>query len=164
MGRPSAYRAEIADAICEGLIEGRSLREVCSAPGMPPESTVRQWALDDVQGFGALFTRATQIRAQRLADEIVELSDEDCTYIDETGRRRIDQGAVAQLRLRVDTRKWVASKLLPRIYGDRIVAEHVGKDSGPIQVEVVRAGILDKIARLPGARCPDEAAEQSESD
>jgi terminase small subunit-like protein len=118
---------------------------------MPPESTVRHWAQDDVQGFAALFRRATEIRAARFVDEILDLCDADCTFTDENGRVRVDPGAIAQARLQVDTRKWFASKILPKIYGDRLVTEHVGKDGGPIQMEQVRAGIADKIARFAGA-------------
>jgi terminase small subunit-like protein len=162
MGRQSSYTPEIAVSICEGMIEGRSLREVCRAPGMPDESTVRKWAQDDVQGFAALFRRATEIRAARFVDEILDLCDADCTFTDESGRVRVDQGAVAQARLRVDTRKWLASKILPKVYGDRLVTEHVGKDGGPIQMEQVRAGIADKIHRFARTGLQGEGPGESE--
>jgi terminase small subunit-like protein len=96
-------------------------------------------------------------------DEIVELADGDYTVTDESGRVRVDPGAVAQARLQVDTRKWLASKILPKIYGDRLVTEHVGKDGGPIQMEQVRAGIADKIARLAAAGSAVEDPGEPES-
>jgi len=35
-------------------------------------------------------------------------------------------------RLQVDARKWIASKLLPKVYGDKVSHEHGGPDGGAI--------------------------------
>jgi hypothetical protein len=42
---------------------------------------------------------------------------------------------VAKARLQIDTRKWVACKLLPRRYGERVSAEMTGANGGPIKTE-----------------------------
>ena len=39
---------------------------------------------------------------------------------------------IARSRLRVDTRKWLLSKCLPKIFGDRITAEHTGLNPVPV--------------------------------
>ena len=59
-----------------------------------------------------MYARAREERADLLAKEILEIADTPCT----------NQVEVAQQRNRLDTRKWLASKLAPRKYGDR--AEH----------------------------------------
>ena len=84
---------------------------------MPAEATVRSWDVEDYRGFSANYARARALRMERWADEIIELADEPVP----PG----DNAAVQRARLRVDTRKWLMSKLAPRKYGDRV--EHVMK-------------------------------------
>ena len=105
MARPSKFTQELADEICRRVSEGRSLRSVCRDADMPTDETVRQWRLADAE-FSAQYARAREARAEVLADEIVEIA---------------DTAEDAQLaRLRVDARKWAASKLDPKRYGERL--------------------------------------------
>lgn len=79
-----------------------------------------------------MYARARQERADLLADEIVEIADEECTKVkadkhgtsddDGEGQTEVvfDAVAVARNKLRVDARKWIASKLKPRVYGDKL--------------------------------------------
>jgi hypothetical protein len=53
-----------------------------------------------------------------------------------------DSTAVARNRLRVDARKWVAAKLLPKKYGDKVQQEVSGPDGGPIEVQTVRVELV----------------------
>lgn len=140
-GRPDTYSAEIASRICEGLAEGKSLREVCRADDMPPESTVRRWALEDREGFSAQYARAREIGYHAMADDILEIADDGTNdWMERHGDD--DAGWVAngehiqRSRLRVDTRKWTLSKVLPKIYGDKV--QHTGEGGGPVQVQIVR--------------------------
>ena len=57
-----------------------------------------------------------------------------------------DNAAVAKARLRSDSRKWLLSKALPKVYGDRIAAEITGKDGGPIEVEGGNLELARRIA------------------
>jgi hypothetical protein len=68
-----------------------------------------------------LYARAREMRADTLAEQILEIADhkQDDTYIDGDGNVRTDADVVARARLRVDSRKWLASKMLPKIYGDK---------------------------------------------
>lgn len=84
------------------------------------------------------YDRAREDRADVLADEMVAISDETSvitTIDEETGvvELKLDATAVARNRLRLDARKWVAAKLKPRSYGDKVTQEHVGANGGPIQ-------------------------------
>ena len=127
MGRPSDFTQATADLICERLADGESLRKICRGDGMPAESTVRLWAMDDVQGFSAQYTRSREIGYERLSDELLEIADDGSndTYETDSGTA-VNQDVIARSRLRVDTRKWMLSKMLPKRYGDKITQEHTG--------------------------------------
>lgn len=127
-GRPCTYSAEVADRICFRMAEGEGLATICRDDGMPPESTVREWVLDDREGFAARYARAVTLRTERLMDELVSIADDTSkdTIETEDGERPNTEW-MARSRLRIDTRKWLASKLLPKKYGDKQEVEVTGK-------------------------------------
>jgi hypothetical protein len=155
-----AYSQTIADAICERIANGESLRAICADEGMPASSTVFLW-LAEHAGFSEQYARAREAQAEHLAAEIVAIADEECTTVradkhhgakgDESGEVEVvfDATAVARNRLRVDARKWVASKLKPKVYGDKVTTEHTGPNGGPVQLADVSSEALDdRIAAL----------------
>jgi hypothetical protein len=91
---------------------------------MPAESTVRAWALDNVSGFSAQYTRAREIGYMSMADEMVEIADETASDTipgdGEDAPDRANHEWISRSRLRVDTRKWLLSKALPKIFGDKV--------------------------------------------
>lgn len=119
-----------------------TLREVCREPEMPPESTVRLWAQNDVQGFAAQYARAREVGYLQMADEVLEIADDGTN--DWVERRRkdgstfmaVDDEHISRSRLRFDARRWLLSKALPKIYGDKVAL--TGEDGGPLQVQVVK--------------------------
>ncbi len=125
-GRQSKYNLATAELILERLAAGASLLETCNARDMPPESTVRGWVLDNIDGFAAKYARARDIGCDHENDAMIAVaSDPD-----------ID---VHRARLIVDTMKWRLSKMVPKKYGDRISQEISGPDGAaiPTRVEVV---------------------------
>jgi hypothetical protein len=121
-GRPSLYTAEIAREVIERLAAGESLRAICRDQHMPSEQTIRAWALDDVEGFAADYFRARKLAYLHEGDEILAIADDssgDYT-VDEQGRTVVNHENINRSRLRVETRKWVLSKMLPKIYGDKV--------------------------------------------
>lgn len=141
MGRPSEFTQETADAICQRLIEGESLRTICKTEGMPAASTVFRW-LSERKSFQEQYARAREAQADHLAEEILQIADdgENDTY-EVDGETRTNQDVVARSRLRVDARKWLASKMAPKKYGEKVTQEHTGEGGGPVKmtVEFVRA-------------------------
>jgi hypothetical protein len=128
------YSTEIAQAICELIMDGRSMRAICAVDGMPSKSTVFKW-LSGNKDFADQYARAREIQAELLADEILEISDDESN--DVTGELKMPNSvAVARSRLRTDNRKWIAAKLLPKKYGDKIQTEVTGQDGGPIQASI----------------------------
>lgn len=143
MGRPSDYTQEIADAICERLADGESLRKICQDEEMPNKSTVFRWLAANKE-FCDQYAHAREAQADSLADEILDISDDgSCdTYVDDNGNTRTDQEVIGRSRLRVDARKWLASKMAPKKYGDKVTQEHTGPDGKPVQIEKIERVIV----------------------
>lgn len=123
-GRPTRYSARLARDVCERLAAGESLHAICACVDMPAESTVRQWVVDDRDGFATRFLRARQVQAWQLADDLLDIADAEVPTNSETGCA--DSAAVQQLRLRVETRKWIIGRMLPRVFGDKLGVDHAG--------------------------------------
>ena len=89
---------------------------------MPALSTVFRWLAGDRE-FQEQYTRAMDARATLLAEEILEMPDDssgDVVTDPETGAVRMDAEFVARSRLRVDSRKWLAARMAPKKYGDKV--------------------------------------------
>lgn len=136
MGRPITYTAEIADAVLERMAEGKPLRHICQDnPELPAESTIRGWAVQDIDGFAARYARAREAQMEAMAEDIIQIADDsglDVTLDPETSQARVDGEAIQRAKLRVDTRKWLMSKVAPKRYGDKV---DVGVD-GAINITV----------------------------
>lgn len=120
MARPTIYTDELAHSICARIASGESMRSICKDDDMPVMSTVMLWLIDGKHTLlSEQYAKARQIQAETLADEIFDIADDgsnDWMKInrgDEEGYR-VNGEAVARSRLRVDTRKWYLSKVLPR--------------------------------------------------
>ena len=131
-GRPSTYTQEIADEICAGLAEGKSLRTVCSADHLPALRTIFNW-LSTKEDFLHQYTRAKEESADALTDEMLDIADDGsndwmANNSDEEGKLnyQINGEHIQRSRLRIETRKWLSSKLKPKKYGDKITTEHAG--------------------------------------
>lgn len=122
------YTPEIAEEILERLSDGESLASICALEGMPSRGAVHHWVLTDHEGFASRYACAREAGLMTLADDILVISDDGSndTYKDDEGNQRTDQDVVQRSRLRVDSRKWLLSKLLPKQYGDKVALEHSG--------------------------------------
>ena len=121
-GRPSDFTWPVALLICDRMAGGESLRSICKEEGLPAESTVRMWAVKDVEGFHAHYTRAREAQMDSMAEDILEMSDE-------------KTADVQRSRLQVDTRKWLMSKIAPKRFGDRM-AIGGAEDMPPVRFNV----------------------------
>lgn len=125
------FTQEKADAICARLVGGLSLRKACEAEGGPDPSTVLRWVSDN-PAFAQQYAHARKIGYQLLADEIIEISDDSSGDIIDTEQGpKVDAERVARSRLRVDSRKWMLSKMLPKVYGDKVAV--VGDPDEPVR-------------------------------
>lgn len=125
-GRPSDYTPELADKICSQLADGDSMRTVCKPDDMPNKATVFKW-LRIHEEFNDQYVKAKEESADALTDEILDIADNSNNdWMEQNGDSegyRINGEAVQRSRLRIDSRKWLASKLKPKKYGDKIQQE-----------------------------------------
>jgi hypothetical protein len=123
VGAPALYRKALAERVCREIAQGKSLVAICKLAWAPSYTTVMKWRRE-IAEFTHMYARAREDQADVMADAIVELAD------------RATPKNYNAMRLRVDARKWVASKLKPRVYGDKLTQEHTGADGGPIKASV----------------------------
>lgn len=120
IGRPTIFTQALADAICERISEGESLRKISRDDDMPPAGTILRWVAHDPI-FREQYEAAMEQRAEYLFEEMFEIADE--TKLDtietETGERPNAEW-ISRSRLRVDVRKWALSKMMPKKYGDKL--------------------------------------------
>lgn len=128
VGAPTIKTVALLEKICTGIAMGKSARAMCIELGIS-QRVLWNWLASD-EKFMQQYARAKDLCADVYAEEVIEISDDSAkdTYIDEKGREMVNQEVVARARLRVDARKWYASKLAPKKYGDRVVNEHEGGD------------------------------------
>lgn len=124
-GRPTKCKKAIVDAILLRMYQGESVNSICKDEDMPARSTVMLWAAEDRDGFSDKYQKAMSGRALYWADEILDIADDSSNdWMERRGREgdepsfQQNSEAVNRSRLRVDTRKWLLSKLLP-VYSDK---------------------------------------------
>jgi len=138
-GRKSLYSAPVGKAIAKMLASGMSVRAIGARPLMPAATTILSWGNNPKHPFAEQYAIARKTGLLLRAEELVDIADDGSNdYMMRTSKDgealgwQVNGEAVARSRLRVDTRKWVLSKMLPKIYGEKIAHEHTGKDGGPI--------------------------------
>ena len=127
----------------QALHDGITLREHCRTmqktdPKYPNPSTFYAWATDNAGGFAAPYAIPRRAQAHHWAEDIIQIA-EDGTN-DWVKRRRangeiiksVDSECVQRSKLRVDTRRWLLSKLHPDIYADRVQHQTLGANGQPV--------------------------------
>lgn len=149
------FSQELFDRICERIAEGESLRGICEDADMPSTTAVKKWLIkDDGGALVAQYARAREMQADTLFDENLDIADD--ARNDWMERRGEDDAGwvangehIQRSKLRIETRKWMAGKLKPKVYGDKI-AIGGADDLPPIQTEEVGAGAAKLAAFLNG--------------
>lgn len=137
-GRPTIYTPELAEQICDVIASMpcslRKMNEIYDF--FPVPSTIHQWRKDHSE-FSDMYSRSKLIQADILAEEILDIAD-GCTADN-----------YVQAKLRIDTRKWLASKLLPKKYGDKcnLEAEKEEDRQALDEILAVRARLAEKYRR-----------------
>jgi hypothetical protein len=159
-GRPQKYSQEIADYICQQLMIGRSIVDICKDSKVPSIPTVFSWLSRSSNSFREEFLKsymeAREIQAEVLADQILSISDNKTEdyYIKETvdknGKRTsvkiINEDCLRSKTIQIDSRKWLAAHLLPTKFSDRVqLTGAAGKDLIPsVPTKVIFNFVGDK--------------------
>lgn len=147
MARPSTYTKELAEKICERIAQGESVRKICKDEEMPSSATIYSWLLDeDKKEFLEQYEYAKNVQAENMFEELLEIADDGTN--DYTTREANDGTEfevpntehIQRSRLRVDTRKWYLSKVLPKKYGDKLDLTSNGEKLPPTQIIVQPKG------------------------
>lgn len=141
-GRPTIYTQELSDRICSDIAQGMSLRTLCRPDDMPCTATIFNWFRSHPE-FLEQYTRAKEEQAEALVEEILDIADDGSN--DWMEKFNSDGNSVGWVlngehvnrsRLRIDSRKWLASKLKPKRYADKMINQNTNqtldKDGNPI--------------------------------
>lgn len=132
-GRPSIFTQEIANEICARISAGESLRRICLDEHMPEARTVHYWLLDkERDAFFQQYSRARTVQAENMFDEILDIADDGTNDFMTITKGRDsynveDREVTNRSKLRVESRKWYLSKVLPKKFGEKIDVTSDGK-------------------------------------
>jgi hypothetical protein len=118
---------------------GESLSKICKDKAMPGYRTVCYW-LRDKPDFLQKYTCARVVQMHLLADSILEIADDGSqdTVVNDKGRAEKNTEWITRTRLKLDTRKWLLAKLLPRVYGDKLDVTTAGEKINKIEIEIIK--------------------------
>ena len=122
------YSEEIIDLIFERISCGESVNTICSSSDMPTRSSFFRWLKDD-QSLLIRYNAALENRAYLFAEEIIHIVDEEPSR---TANGSMDSAFVTWQKSRVDARKWIVSRMLPKVYGDKVGLTHNTEKDDPL--------------------------------
>lgn len=149
-------RQQAMEIICEELANSdRSLWEICDKrKDLPSSRQVLRWLLEDSE-LCQQYARGKELQADFMSAQIRQIADE--SMVGEKHTIKAD-GSVETVRgdmverskLRIDARKWLASKLNPKKYGDKIdisgSIEHTGGSIDSLQTALAISNLLQVAA------------------
>jgi hypothetical protein len=133
MATPFIFDQAIADEICERLANGESLRSICGSDRddfIPGSTTVFKWLAENTK-FAEQYAHAREAQADAIFDEILDIADDarndwmERKDAEGQGAGYVENGEhIQRSRIRIDARKWMAGKLKPKKYGEKLGVEH----------------------------------------
>ena len=143
-------RAALIEKIFARIRQGASVRKACEAEGIV-ESRFSTW-MQENEELKNQYASAREAGWNRMAQDIIDISDEQSIegkYNGEEVKLDLSAVAVARNRLRVDSRKWLLSKMLPKVYGDKVAV--TGEGGGVIKSEVTILTGVPQATEVPQA-------------
>lgn len=131
----SGERIRIAEEVL-ALIPTIGTTKACKQVGVPV-STFTDWVKTE-ETWATQYASARVDYIENIAQDIIEISDEDPSRTD---KDNVDTGDVQSKRLRVDSRKWLLSKLAPKRYGERLTV--AGDEAAPLKIEQITRVVVD---------------------
>ena len=170
-GRPTKCTDEITDEICIRLMEGESLKKICSDDHLPHRITIHQWLLDqEKRNFHNKYEKAVNVRTENMFDDLLDIVDDSTNDYME---KQVQEGTITVLnneniqrsRARVDLRKWYLSKIMPKKFGDKIQQEitEVAADYTKLTDEELDKEINDRMKNLDRNYSPKKPLKKKKS-
>lgn len=132
MANPFKWTPEIEDEIFARIAKGEAIRNICTDEWLPAWSTVNKRLASDSE-FASRYARAREDQADRLFEECLDIADsQEGDVIIRDGIETANYDFIARAKLRIDTRKWMAGKLRPKVYGDKLDMTHANPDGSNI--------------------------------
>ena len=130
------------EEICARIAECQFIHRIARDIGVSPTSLHAY-----LDNHPEMYARARERQGDKLVEDMLAIADDAAkdTYIDADGNTRTDQEVVARSRLRVDARKWLAGKMRPKVYGDKVA---VGGDADAPPINMAIGPTLDFAALL----------------
>jgi len=146
-GRKPELTQEYADYICDMIAtHTESTRKLCDMyDDMPIIEVINQWRWRYPR-FASQYAQAKMQQAELLAESLDDVANERNYYFDEKGNKKVDPGYTNAQRLVTDTRKWIASKLLPKTYGRQVEYDQALNENEQLKKELqaLRAQLDEK--------------------
>lgn len=155
------YSRALAKYILGEMATGRALRQICKEEGMPSDAQVRQWAIEDFDGFAVKYYRAREAQMEAWGEDIIEIADDrsgDVTVLPD-GSEVVNHDNIARSKLRVHARQWIMGKYAAR-FADRgggAVVALGGASGGTVQAELTVRFVDVAAAALPAASASPKA-------
>ena len=126
-GRPTSFTNKLGLEICKRIAQGETVRNICRDEKMPSAKSIYNWLLDeDKKEFLQQYNEAKNVQAELMFEELLEIADDGTNdfvkkeIADGVEVEQLNSEHIQRSRLRVDTRKWYLSKVLPKKYGDKL--------------------------------------------
>lgn len=120
---------DVMEEMCVLIAQGASVHRLTAQPGFPSRETFFSHCRED-PWYAKRYNEALQLRGEHFADQIVDMADQ--------ALEAPTAEKVAALKLMVNTRQWVVSRLLPKKYGDKVIVQ--GDADNPIVTALVLGG------------------------
>ncbi len=159
-GRPTKYTDEAVDKICYLIATSKhGLHRILNDnPELPKFRTVFDWLMkEEYESFRTKYARAREAQQDFFGEEIIHISDDDSEdeiFIEsedgsgQSAKRVMNNEFVQRSKLRVETRKWLMSKLAPKKYGDKLDVTSDGNSIAPVTIVAVNQETVNEINKL----------------
>ena len=129
MAYSAKQKQEIFNNICEIIISGKSLRTaLLNCKVKIDVTTFFKWMREN-ENLSNQYARATIERAELMFEDMLDIADRLPEKTMTKFGTAIDTGDVQHQRLRVDTRKWALSKMMPKKYGNILDTDDKDEDN-----------------------------------
>lgn len=156
-GRPEIYTPELAEKVLLQMYEGKSVRSICEPEDTPSRTTVHLWRIKDTNGFANQYARARRAQVETRIEDANDIADDGTNDFITTEKGTIfNSEHVARSKLRVEQRRWEASKLLrgaidaPLDYGEKVEVHQTGDPLAELLSE-----FRSQYAAMPKTEAPD---------